>query len=99
MIATIRKPPTFRLDGDRLRAERAKCDEPDPDDPDKLKRTSQREMADLIRIGLSAYQKAERGECVAKRIADKIKSRLRLDDADLGVRPCIAAPPNAAAVA
>lgn len=50
-------------------------------------------MAEKIGIGLSSYQKAEKGECIDEAIARRIVRELNVDDEDLGLRPCHAPPP------
>jgi formylglycine-generating enzyme required for sulfatase activity len=47
-------------------------------------------MAEFLGIGLSTYQKAERGECIEEKIARQIISRLKKDATDLGLLPCTA---------
>ncbi len=77
---------TFRLDGQRLLDEREARDTTDADG--KKRKFTQIEMAEYLGIGLSAYQKAEKGECVDARIAERIKYKLDLDDTQLAVTPC-----------
>src|SRR5580658_4331978 len=60
-----RKRKTVRLDGMRLRDERADRDQ-------KGQKFTQPEMAELIGIGLTTYQKAEAGECVDEKVARRI---------------------------
>lgn len=74
---------TFKLDGLRLIDERKKRDKTTADG-DKM-RCTQKDMADFIGIGLSVYQRAEKGEYVDARIAERIKRKLGLDDTQLGV--------------
>jgi len=88
-----RNRKTVRLDGQRLRDERADRDTTDPHDRARKIRFTQQEMAELIGIGLSAYQKAEAGECIDEAIARRIAHKLELDETDIGFRPCTAAPP------
>jgi len=83
---------TFRFDGPSLRKERELQFRADPADPNKRKLT-QAEMAEKIGIGLSALQKAEKGECVDASIAQTIIRELNVDATDLGLRPCHAPPP------
>lgn len=87
-----RNRKTVRLDRQRLLDERAARDTVDPVDGSRKARFTQQEMADLIGIGLSAYQRAETGECIDESTALKIANKLELDDTDIGLRPCSAPP-------
>ena len=81
-----RNRKTVRLDGQRLRDEREARREADGS------KFTQQDMAALIGIGLATYQKAEAGECIDEAIARRIAHKLELDDTDIGLRPCAAAP-------
>src|SRR5438309_232314 len=100
---TLRKRKTFRFDGQRLREERALLYDPknpamNPEKDPKKTRLTQEQMAKLIDIhmGISPYQKAERGECVdeltKRRIIDYLSAN-GVDAEDLGLRPCTDPPP------